>query len=175
MLQALLGERFGLAVRWVAREENIYALVRARDDGSLGPQLRPSTLDCAVRRVNVTPPVNVASQERDEPLFCTIAWNEEKFRARGHRMSEIASYFSIVMQRPVLDRTELDGLFDLEMTASQEGTPALSFLRPRPDSVSSNAPAFLTALREQAGLTLQSQRDSVPALVIEQVGPPTEN
>lgn len=46
MLQALLAERFGLAVHRDTREMPIYALVLARQDGRLGPQLRRSSVDC---------------------------------------------------------------------------------------------------------------------------------
>jgi uncharacterized protein (TIGR03435 family) len=47
MLQALLTERFQLAVRREMREMPIYALVKARSDGRPGEKLRPSSTDCA--------------------------------------------------------------------------------------------------------------------------------
>src|SRR3954447_3051673 len=46
MLRTLLADRFKLVVRHEAREEPIYALVTAREDKRLGPNLRPST-SCA--------------------------------------------------------------------------------------------------------------------------------
>jgi len=47
MLRALLADRFKLAVHNESRELPIYALVKSRSDGRLGPQLSPATVDCA--------------------------------------------------------------------------------------------------------------------------------
>ena len=47
MLRALLADRFKLAAHNESRELPIYALVKARSDGKLGPELRPSAVDCA--------------------------------------------------------------------------------------------------------------------------------
>lgn len=46
MLQALLQERFKLAVHTESRELRIYILVLARADGRLGPRLTRPTIDC---------------------------------------------------------------------------------------------------------------------------------
>ena len=46
MLRGLLAERFKLVVHNETKEQPIYALVLARTDGRLGPQMKPSTLDC---------------------------------------------------------------------------------------------------------------------------------
>ena len=47
MIRAMLADRFKLVVHNESRELPIYALVKARSDGKLGPQLRPATVDCA--------------------------------------------------------------------------------------------------------------------------------
>src|SRR5438046_7793315 len=47
MMQSLLRERFKLVVHHEMREFPAYELALARRDGRLGPQLHPSTADCA--------------------------------------------------------------------------------------------------------------------------------
>jgi uncharacterized protein (TIGR03435 family) len=47
MLRALLLERFKLVVHTEKREQPVYALVTARSDGRLGPNLKRSTLTCS--------------------------------------------------------------------------------------------------------------------------------
>ena len=46
MIRALLAERFKLVVHNEDKEMPIYALVLARSDGKLGPQLKESETDC---------------------------------------------------------------------------------------------------------------------------------
>jgi uncharacterized protein (TIGR03435 family) len=46
MMQRLLAERFKLVVRRDMRPTPVYALVLARGDARLGPQLRKATVDC---------------------------------------------------------------------------------------------------------------------------------
>jgi uncharacterized protein (TIGR03435 family) len=47
MLQTLLAERFALRVHRETRQLPVYELVKARSDGRLGPNLKPSTADCS--------------------------------------------------------------------------------------------------------------------------------
>src|SRR5688572_24686942 len=46
MLRRLLADRFGLVTHTETREQPVYALVLARSDGRLGPQLKRSPLPC---------------------------------------------------------------------------------------------------------------------------------
>jgi uncharacterized protein (TIGR03435 family) len=50
LVRALLADRFKLVVHTETREQPIYALVLARADKKLGPQLKESTLDCTKPR-----------------------------------------------------------------------------------------------------------------------------
>ena len=45
-LQALLADRFKLVAHWETQELPIYALVLARADRTLGPNIRPAAVDC---------------------------------------------------------------------------------------------------------------------------------
>jgi uncharacterized protein (TIGR03435 family) len=75
------------------------------------------------------------------------------------------------LDRPVFDRTGLQGTFDfaLEWADEPENRP----LGDIPD-VSIGA-VFLQALREQLGMKLESQKGSVEVLVLDHVEHPSEN
>jgi uncharacterized protein (TIGR03435 family) len=182
MLQALLAERFRLVVHWEEREQDVYVLALAREDGRLGPALRPSTVDCADHHANAPPVRDLANVNLEELLFCTFMWQDDRLRARGHRMGEIATSLSHSLQRPVLDRTGLPGLYELDLWASMDGLRSPTFPPPPgerpPDATAANgsdAPSLFAALREQAGLGLAPQRAPVPVLIVEEVHPLTEN
>jgi uncharacterized protein (TIGR03435 family) len=77
------------------------------------------------------------------------------------------------VSRPVIDRTGLQGRYDLHI----EFTPAFvdspsgdgsQIANPRADS----GPDLFTALMEQAGLKLQPERGQVPFIVIDRVERP---
>lgn len=50
VLRTVLADRFNLKVHTETRELPVYALVMSRSDGRMGPQLRPSTVDCDALR-----------------------------------------------------------------------------------------------------------------------------
>lgn len=49
MLRAMLADRCKLAAHFEKREQPVYDLVVARSDGKLGPNLRPSEVDCEAK------------------------------------------------------------------------------------------------------------------------------
>src|SRR5688572_9425466 len=49
MVRTLLAQRFGVKAHVESRSLDAFALVVARSDGRLGPNLRPSTVDCEAR------------------------------------------------------------------------------------------------------------------------------
>ena len=150
MLRALLADRFKLAVHFETREQQVYALLLARSDGRPGPQLKPS------------PP----SASGATPGLLTTSVDNGVARIQGRRvpLDNFALVLaSSVFSRRVIDRTGLGGEFDLD-------------LRFTPDSSTAAAPEFpsiFTAVQEQLGLRLQSERGPVPVLVIDSVQRPT--
>jgi uncharacterized protein (TIGR03435 family) len=85
-------------------------------------------------------------------------------------MDGLASRLSAIVQRPIINRTGLAGTFDVDLTFA----PLDAASSPDAPSVS-NAPALFTALQEQLGLKLESQRGPVEVLVVDRVEQPTEN
>ena len=66
------------------------------------------------------------------------------------------------MDRPVLDRTELSGEFDL-MVDSASG------------SITREPFELLSSLQDRLGLKIESTRAEVPTVIIRRIQPPTEN
>ena len=158
MLRTLLADRFKLVLHRETRELRIYALVVARGDGKLGPQLRPSTVaECSARTLPNTPANNDASAA----IPCGSGFARTRhLAARAVVFSVLSTNISNVADRPVADRTGLTGAFDWELQWSAEPTP-------KPEAP--DALTLFTALQEQLGLRLESARGPVEVFVIDSV------
>jgi uncharacterized protein (TIGR03435 family) len=160
MAKALLADRFKLVVRTERREMPIYALIRRRSDGPLGPQMQPSLLaDC---------PTTVAelrafdAQRRKAPngaAACSSDVSPGRYFAADRTMADVARVLTSLSGRTVVDKTGLAGRFDLDLKWNE----------------SEDGPSLVTALQEQLGLKLDSQRGPVDVLVIDSAERPTED
>jgi uncharacterized protein (TIGR03435 family) len=76
LVDRLLADRFELRTHREKREPPIYALVMARKDGALGPQMVRSTIDCEQwnaekrPRIGAGSPSSVAPAARDQSVRC---------------------------------------------------------------------------------------------------------
>jgi uncharacterized protein (TIGR03435 family) len=170
MLRALLGERFGLQVHRESRTFPAFSLVRARADGSLGPELTPSTTDCesviAARQND-----KQAGQNRAQPagvrpcgIIGSVDGGAMQLIADSQSMPQMSQLLSGYADRPVVDRTGLTGLFSFRLKFAHD-----------PSVPNTDAPSFFAAVREQLGLRLDATRESLEVLVIDQVSKPTPN
>jgi uncharacterized protein (TIGR03435 family) len=164
MLRELLKDRFKLVVHAEAREGPTYELMMARDDGRRGPQLRPPQTDCAKLDPTGPPPPGG---------FCGgIRTGIGRLTGRTAPMRQLASVLTGVVQRQVVDRTNLPGAFDFDVEFSP--MPLNADAADTAASVD-NAISLFTALQEQLGLKLQPQRGQIDYVVIDGVEPPSEN
>jgi uncharacterized protein (TIGR03435 family) len=104
MLRALLADRFKLVVHTETKSEPIWALVRARRDGKLGPNLRPATADCAALRANAQPGGRSPCGD-----LGSMAGATGKMSVRGMGLDVLVRVLSREAGRPVVDKTELLG------------------------------------------------------------------
>ena len=189
MLKTLLADRFKLRVRTGTREMPIYALVVARDDGQLGPNITRSTADCshaeqelAETSAKAGPGAVLGLLQKGQGLPCAImpvparVPGSTTMRANGASMAQLALYLTPATDRMVQDRTGLGGLYDWEMTydrgvrpqtSQQPGSNLPPPVPPPPDS-----PSLMIALQEQLGLKLESVRGPVEILVIDSAALP---
>lgn len=161
MLQSLLADRFALAVHKETREMDIYALVRTREDGRLGPRLRPSDLDCdAVWRTGVRPPPPPPVPGMRQVQPCGMRAGGGNLVASAATLEVLTGNLSGATRRIVENRTGLTGRFDIDLSWA-------------PDvSADTTQPSIFTALQEQLGLKLESTRAPVEILVIDSISRP---
>lgn len=153
MLQALMADRFQLKVHRETKEMPVYALVVGKN----GSKLVPST-----------------SSERQ------FRSGNGTLTIKKGGTTALAAWLSRDLGRVVIDKTGLNGEYDykLEWTSDPgEGGPESIGMppeAPRPH-VDTNGPSIFTALREQLGLRLVSQKGPVEIIVIDSVEKPSAN
>jgi uncharacterized protein (TIGR03435 family) len=90
---------------------------------------------------------------------------------QGVRLARLAMLLQNEVERVIVDRTGLDGTFDLELEFAPQGRRPVGL--PGSPSPSSDGPPLATALQEQLGLRLESVRGPVPVVIVERAELPT--
>ncbi len=173
MMQALLADRFKLAVHFETQETAVLALVLVRP-GKLGPKFRPHAEG---------PPCDAAPSPDLFPPRCNLMTLNVGLSSRTARGGSRDTMIALIadalpsmgrLARPVVDQTGLSGKFDFTI----EWSPEINNIPPAPgDSPAPDpqGPSFQAALREQLGLKLESAKASLQILVIDKVERPSEN
>jgi uncharacterized protein (TIGR03435 family) len=180
MLQSLLADRFSLTAHWEQQDLPLWALVKARADGRLGPMLRRVDIDCHGDSVEAERTVLQPPQKGRSCSFITYPW---VIRADGTSIPRFIERFLQsrfeLEQRPILDETGLVGTYDIQLTWTTSlpqnvRTPPPGTGVPIPE-MDPNGPSLFTALQEQLGLKLESRRGPVRVLVIDRLERPSPN
>ena len=189
LLRTLLADRFKLKTHTETRELPLYDLVLARSDGRLGPEMKPSTSDCA-KAEQVAAEQAAALAQGDvasfvgKPRACSVSTDTSggplnlMMRGDGQEMKQIVEILAQFTGRPVRDKTGLTGRYDFAMKldlqmvlglAQKMGAniPAAAANIPQSDGSS-----LMTTLNEQLGLKLESTRAPVDVVIIESVDAP---
>ena len=172
MLRALLADRFGLKTHREKRELPIYALVMARRDSALGPQLVRSTIDCAQWIAEKRPQIGAGSPSPVAPggkrPVCQMLTTRRFISAGTQTMQQLADVLQVLSGRPVANRTGLAGTFDFDLQwTSGPVAPAPGVTAPPDDG-----PSIFAALPEQLGLRLEPGRDTFDVVVVDAVQRP---
>jgi uncharacterized protein (TIGR03435 family) len=183
MLRALLADRFRMVARNTTAGMPIYALRLSRNDGALGPRLRRTPdIDCVrfiADRGGVPPPL--PRDPKDVPS-CVIRAEPGLIVARSRTIPDLTmvAFPRVVEDRVVVDRTGLKGNYDVlvEWTPDRRPFAAATDLPPGlpvPPPPLAGGPSIFTALQEQLGLKLQSERGPVEVLLIDRIEKPRED
>jgi uncharacterized protein (TIGR03435 family) len=183
MLRALLADRFRMVARNTTADMPIYALRLSRNDGVLGPRLRRTPdIDCIrfiADRGGVPPPL--PRDPKDVPT-CVIRAEPGLIVARSRTIPDLTmvAFPRVVEDRVVVDRTGLKGNYDVlvEWTPDRRPFAAATDLPPGlpvPPPPLAGGPSIFTALQEQLGLKLQSERGPVEVLLIDRIEKPRED
>jgi uncharacterized protein (TIGR03435 family) len=147
MLRTLLAERFQLQTHRETKNGSVYALVVAKSGMKLEVTKNPD------HRTSHT---------------SAAADGKRTFYAEGFNMDELAASLANILRQTVIDRTGAVGKYDFELSWMPD--PGTSN-----NAVDSSGPSIFTALQEQLGLRLESQKGPIPILVIDRVERPSEN
>jgi len=157
MMRRMLEDRFKLKGHVEERERTMFALVLARSDGRLGPQLTPSTLDCAT-----------ATPDQSQPRCGSRFGPGAQLVSDGVDMNRFAAEIVGMAGGLVINRTGLQGSYSL--TVRWAPRRALND-EPHPD----DPPDFVTAIQDQLGLKLQPQKAKLPVFVVDSIERPSDN
>jgi uncharacterized protein (TIGR03435 family) len=100
---------------------------------------------------------------RSDRILCGSRGGPGTIAIGGMTMDQIAAGFWTRLGRVVINRTGLQGNFDLDL----EFAPDLA--------TPSDSPSIFTAVEEQLGLKLESTKGPVDVLVVERVERPVED
>src|SRR5262249_44381900 len=95
------------------------------------------------------------------------------FKVQSIDMSDLAEFLTRKLDRPVVDRTALKGLFDMSLgpwNPFLNGVPAN-----RAGGPVESLPTLFVAVEEQLGLKLSAARGPLDVMAVDDAGAPTEN
>ena len=146
MLQNLLIERFHLKFHYQTTGAPGFSLTVAKD----GPKLRASTSETP--KATFTGPGGAAMSK-------PIPEQAVSLEAHGYSMGMLANLLGAIgMSGPAVDRTGLTGVYDFNLSWDNEAGPALS-----------------TALHQQLGLQMKTEKVAVSKFVVNGADKPTSN
>jgi bla regulator protein blaR1 len=178
-VKQMLADRFKLVTHVETREQSMYALVLARSDGKLGEKMTPSTADCTPTGPNGRGRGQGAPPAPGERPKCGVMIGPGKLMVGGQTMAAFATNLSRFAGGIVVDKTNLKGTYDIELTYAPD--PGISLTgrdlppqpgAPPPPAAIGDAPSLFSAVQEQLGLKLDATKGPVDVLVIDSAEKP---
>jgi uncharacterized protein (TIGR03435 family) len=170
MLQALLADRFKLTIHRESKELPVYALVVAKD----GPKFQEA-------KPGDTYTNGIKGPDGHSGAGMMLVGNGT-LTGQGVPLVNLVRLLTRALGRTVIDKTGLTSKYDFTLKwteerqapmfkgteGSQPGTGGIS-------TPESSGPSIFTAVQEQLGLKLESEKGPVDILIIDHVEKPSEN
>jgi bla regulator protein blaR1 len=192
MMQALLADRFKLKVHFETRDVAALAL-RLAKPGQTGPKLRPHDESQPCPDTEPSPDRFAPKPGEVFPPICGVVTgyggNIWLSGGRNITMASMAEFIYTQgngvgeVERPVVDKTGLQGRFDFTVEFSMgDNGPLQRLLSRLPSTQTAASPPrepsgsnFLEAVRKQLGLKLAPEKGAIEVLVVDHIEPPSEN
>jgi uncharacterized protein (TIGR03435 family) len=174
MLQGMLADRFKLKLHHDTKELPMFALVVAKN----GPKFHETTAPAMDPATSVPLSGPGAPMSRGQIRMM----GRGDLTVTGVALSQFAEALSRQVGQLVVDKTGLKGDYDFTLKWTPDegqgqmfrgaGEPPRDGAPPPPDAA---GPSIFTALQEQLGLRLESEKGPVDTIVIDHVERPSEN
>lgn len=174
MWRALFIDRMKLQAHAEERERNTFALVLWRNDGTLGPQLKTSTLDCSPRQGGTAPPPPPPSSFEEYANRCGSAANQTQILGVT-TMDLLALRLADQVGARVYNQTRLAGSYAVRLNFMRTELAAAPSSPTSAAGASDDPPEIFTAVQEQLGLKLVSQKTQEMVFVIDHIERPSED
>jgi uncharacterized protein (TIGR03435 family) len=181
MMKDLLADRFGLKVHPETKEMPVYALVVAKNGSKLeeSKEGAPPIVDFGGRGPMAGgrgPGSDDVRQTRGGPM---MRMGRGQITAQDMRMPMLVEQLSRTLGRNVIDKTGLTGKYDVKLNWTPDESQPAAFPGgdgPRTDAATpETGPSLFTAIQEQLGLKLESQKGPVEVIVVDHIEKATEN
>lgn len=150
-MQALLADRFKLAVHWESKEAEVNDLVVARG----GPKMQKASATDTGRGFTIT----VDGRQVTSAAGASVP--------TGETMQELAEFLTFIrLHEPVIDKTGLEGRYKFALKFS---------IQPPGGNQDFEDPDLETALQQQLGLKLEAHKGTVRTLLVDHIEPPSAN
>ena len=160
MLRSLLNDRFSLKIHRETREMPIFSLLPAKSGAPGGPGLVES------------PEGDCAASATDQPALpngtpCGVVnLGRGSIKGQRGRISQLADRLSTLLERTVVDKTGLTGIYNIAVT----WIPDPDLERQSADAKSvpdPSSPSLFSALQQQLGLKLLPGKGPVEVIVVD--------
>ena len=163
MLQKALAERFNVKVHTETKQLPVYDLVVVNS----AKLVKANAGDTYANGIKGFDGIGHAGMVRMEP---------GKLTGQGIPISDLVNLLAQRLHRTVIDKTGLKDKYDLTMTwAPDEESDPMFHGTGNDQQSDSSGPSIFTALQEQLGLKLQSDKGPVETLVVDHAEMPSEN